>query len=445
MEAVMAESDSSTLATIDHRPRLSRLQGLLGDGALLLLSQPEAYRNSDVHHPYRQNSLMVYLTGFREPECALVVLGKPKEGKSVFAFVRPKDEVLELWEGKRLGVEQAQNMLPVDDAFEISSLWAKVPDLLSACDRVYYDLGIGVDQDRQFVDALKRHGSYTKKKSAVRIPVFDPAELAGQLRIVKQPEEIDRLKMAARITAKAFQGIFDVVRPGLTEKKIHGMLVAEFLAHGADSEAYESIVAGGTNACVLHYRDNDKMLYDGDLLLVDAGAQFDYYAADVTRTFPVGGKFTGIQREVYCHVLAAQAKAIAECRVGNNLEAIHDKAVDSIIDSLIELKLFKESKAEIKEKNLYKKFFPHGTGHWLGMDVHDSGAYRSGGQPVKLQEGMVFTVEPGLYFNPDDEGIASALRGIGVRIEDDILIVKNGCEVLTADIPKAIDQLENRL
>jgi Xaa-Pro aminopeptidase len=433
------------LPPIDYRARIARLSGLLDGGAYLALAQPMAYRNSTVEHPWRQESTLYYLTGFAEPDAALVVAPERAEGDRVHLFLREKDPERELWDGRRLGIAAAKTKLAIDHAHPFDMLWEKLPDLLAEAKKLWCSLGTSEAYDREIIRALNVHKArHGRRGLACRLPVFDAQYLAGRMRLRKEPEEIERLRRAAEATRSAYREVFKTVRPGQSERDVHGLLLKEFLAGGAEMEAYGSIVAGGANACVLHYRDNDQALRDGELLLIDAGGQLDYYACDVTRTFPVGKRFTPEQKALYEHVLDAQKVAIARAVVGSSLPQIHEAAIDRLVDGMLDLKLLSGSKAELIAKGAFRKYYPHGTSHWIGMDVHDVGVYQDLGKPVALEPGMYFSVEPGLYVDPSDATAPAGLRGVGVRIEDDVLVTSAGPEVVTHGIAKEVHELENR-
>jgi Xaa-Pro aminopeptidase len=436
---------TNQLTPIDYRDRLARLMSELGDGALLHVAPPPAIRNNTVEHTWRQESFLHYLTGFSEPEAAILVLPFKPEGQRVLLFLREKDPQAELWDGPRLGVAKAKATLAVDDALPISTLWDRLPDLLGDAARLYYALGLSAEADRKLIHALGQHKArHGKRNLSCKLPVFDALGVAGRLRLHKEPAEVERLRGAAAITRRAFAKVYATVAPGMSENQVHGLILGEFIAAGADMEAYGSIVAGGRNACVLHYRDNNGPLRDGELLLIDAGAQFQYYASDVTRTFPIGKRFSGEQKAVYEVVLEAQRRALGVAVPGSTLTALHKEAVQTIAEGLKHLGLAAGSADEIVETGAVRRYFPHGTSHWIGMDVHDVGVYSDGGQPVALEPGMYFSVEPGLYVDPGDERAPPGFRGIGVRIEDDCLITATGHEVVTAGIAKDVSELENR-
>jgi Xaa-Pro aminopeptidase len=433
------------LTPIHHRSRLDRIAPLTEGGALVALSQPTALRNSTVEHIWRQESFLYWLTGFEEPESALVVAPYRPEGQRYILFLRDKDPERELWDGRRLGVAGAKAKLAIDEAYPIGELWTRLPELMNGAKRVYYNFGVDETNDRRFLQALAAHKArFGKKGLAVKLPVYDASYPAGQVRLRKQPEEADRLRAAATATKKAYATVLPLIRPGMNERDVHGLLIGEFMKNGGEMEAYGSIVAGGANACVLHYRENNMPLKDGELLLIDAGTQYQYYASDVTRTLPVGKRFTPEQKDLYEIVLAAQKAAIHEARVGQTLKHIHDAAVDKLVDGLLTVKLLKGSKAEIVEKGTFRKYYPHGTSHWIGMDVHDVGQYQDGDAHVPLESGMYFSVEPGLYVDPADENAPPAFRGIGIRVEDDVMVTPSGPDVFTAGIAKEVHELENR-
>ena len=433
------------LSPIDYGARLARAGEALQGGALLVMAQPMAYRNSSVEHPWRQDSFFYYMTGLEEPEAALLVLPFKPAGERHVLFLRDKDPERELWDGRRLGVAEAKRKLKIDQAFPFSTLWQKLPDLLGEANALHCTLGQSPEYDREIIQALAVHKSrFGKKNLSCKIPLHDGLYVAGKLRLRKGPEEIERMRAAASATRKTYAKIYQTVRPGMSERDVHGLILGEFLSHGGEREAYGSIVAGGGNACVLHYRDNNMPLKDGDLLLIDAGSEFQCYASDVTRTFPVGKAFSPEQKAVYEIVLASQKAAIAKATVGSSLPQIHDEATAKLVDGLLALKLMKGSRDEIIAKGDHKRYYPHGTSHWIGMDVHDVGVYQEGGKPVRLETGMYFSVEPGLYFDPSDESVPAAFRGIGVRIEDDVLVTAAGPDVVTTGIAKEVRELENR-
>jgi Xaa-Pro aminopeptidase len=436
------------LLKIDYRARLENLASRLTHEAMLVMAQPEATRNSDVGHSYRQESFFHYLTGVSEPESALLVVPMHGEGKKFILFVRAKNSVSEQWEGRRLGVDGAKQQIPVDEVHPIDELWKHFVGYVKGHTKMNYCLGRDENADRELVAGLNAIRRTKPRFFDYKLPIVDSDFLAGEMRHKKGSEEIDRMAQAAKITESAFNLIYSRTRPGMNEKEVYGLILSEFLRAGADMEAYGTIVAGGNNACILHYVSNNMVLRDGDLLLVDAGAQLDYYASDVTRTFPVGKKFTSAQKALYEVVLDANKRAIERVQVGATIPEVHQHAVEVLVSGLLELKLLQGSKSEIIELGTYKKYYMHNTSHWLGMDVHDVGPYNveidGCWTPVKFEAGMVLTVEPGLYIPVDDESVPKDFRGIGIRIEDDILVTPAGHRNLTSGIPKEVVQLENR-
>jgi Xaa-Pro aminopeptidase len=431
------------LPEINFRSRLDRVISELNGQALLVMAQPLAYRNGTVESPWRQDSLFYYLTGFSETDAALLLLSHREQSEPrVILFVRDKDPHAELWNGVRLGVTAAKARLAIDEAYVWEDLWSKLPGLLSGASGLHYSLGVWHDYDRKVIEALRKHRSAGARNVQSLLAVSDPAVISGSLRIKKTSEEVARMKAAAQITAKAFARVLKDLRPGQTERSIHGTLVHEFLLGGADMEAYGSIVAGGNNACVLHYRDNNAVLHDGDLLLIDAGCQVDNYASDVTRTYPISGRFSHPQKALYSVCLEAQKKAINAAKPGASWVDVQDAAFRALTLGLIDVGLIKASVDEAIEKNLHKHFCPHGISHWIGLDVHDAGAYKSAGAPIAFEPGMYFSVEPGIYINSSDTSVPEEFRGIGIRIEDDVLITAEGNEVLTKDIAKEICDIE---
>jgi Xaa-Pro aminopeptidase len=431
------------LPEINFRERLDRVISQLGSDALLVTAQPQGYRNSTVESSWRQDSLFYYLTGFSETDAALLVLSHREVGAArVILFLRDKDPVAELWNGRRLGVKEAKNKLAIDEAYPVEELWLKLPGLLTGARRLRYSLGLWPDTDRKVIEALRKNKALNARQAAWIMPVSDSAELSASIRIKKESTEIARMRAAAAITRDGFKRVLSDLRPGQNERDVHASLLDSFLKGGAEMEAYGSIVATGNNACVLHYRDNNAPLKDGDLLLIDAGCQVDNYASDVTRTFPVNGKFTKAQRELYAVCLRSQKDAIAAAKPGATWMSVQDAAFKTLAQGLIDLGLIQLPLAEALEKNAHKKFCPHSISHWIGLDVHDAGRYMESGQPVVFERGMYFSVEPGIYIDENDESVPKEYRGIGIRIEDDVLITENGHEVLTDGIPKEISEIE---
>jgi Xaa-Pro aminopeptidase len=401
-------------------------------------SAPVFIRNNDVEHEYRQDSDLFYLTGFDEPESVAIVDAATRK---VTLFVRPRDRDREVWDGPRAGVDGAKLLFGADDSFVIAELDDKLPTLLQNHRRVYYRLGHNRKFDDRVLGAIDRVKARQRTGVSAPTEVVDPGTILHEMRLRKTVPEVEAMRTAARITREAHEIAMRRTRPGMHEYEVEALLLDTFRRHGSERPAYGSIVGSGPNACVLHYRKNDRRIHDGDLLLIDAGCEYGYYASDVTRTFPVGQAFSREQQAIYELVLEAQLKGIEATRPGANLDAIHALDVDIITRGLVRLGLLQGEPEKLIETEGYKRFFMHRTSHWLGMDVHDVGSYYEAGKPRPLEAGMVLTVEPGIYIAPDDASVPAEWRGIGVRIEDDVLVTPSGPEVLTAGIPKTVDEV----
>ena len=422
-----------------YQRRRAKLAAAMREGVAIVPAAPERTRNRDSHYPYRYDSYLYYLTGFREPEAALVVVaGEPV--KSVL-FCRDRDPEREIWDGFRYGPEAARAEFGFDEAHSVGKLDALMPELIADRGALYCHLGTDAAWDARVMGWINEVRGRARSGIAAPGEIKDVHALLDEMRLIKGPEELAVMRRAAAITAGAHRRAMRAARPGKAEFEIEAELLHEFRRHGAQAPAYPPIVASGEHACVLHYVRNDGMLQDGDLLLVDAGCELDGYAADLTRTFPVSGRFNGAQRGLYELVLAAQAAAIAAVKPGDAWDAPHRAAIEVLSRGLIELGLLSGSLDEVVETEAYKKFYMHRTGHWLGLDVHDAGGYKRGGKWRALEPGMVLTVEPGCYFRAGD-GVPERYAGIGVRIEDDVLVTEAGCEVLTRDAPKSISDIE---
>jgi Xaa-Pro aminopeptidase len=400
-------------------------------------SNAEILRNPDVTYPFRQESNFFYLSGFEEPESCLVIGG----GKMTL-FVRKRDLEKEMWEGERYGVEGAKQVFGADQAFLIEELDEKLPQLLKGSDQIFYRLGLDEGTDREVLKCMETHRRSLGRSGKSLPPLSDPAEVLGEMRIIKSKDEIEIMSKVCKLTALAHKTAMQKTRPGMNEFEIDALVDYEFRRHGSQRVGYGSIVAGGVNGACLHYRFNNQPLRDGELLLIDAGAELDYYTADITRTFPVGKKFTEAQGKAYDLVLKSQKEAIAMTKPGVTLPAIHKHVCQVLIEGLLSLGLLKGSADEIYKTLAYKRFYPHNTSHWLGMDVHDVGLYTAKGEPRPLEAGMVFTIEPGFYVQPGDHEAPAEYKNIGIRIEDDILVTPTGCEVLTRDVPKDREEIE---
>jgi Xaa-Pro aminopeptidase len=422
-----------------YQKRRAQLATAMRSGVAIIPTAPERARNRDAHYPYRFDSYFYYLTGFREPDAVLVVIAGAT-AKSIL-FCRDKDPEREIWDGFRYGPEVARATFGFDEAHSIQQLDALAPEFMADRGTLYCHLGADSGWDARVTGWL--NGVRGRARTGVRAPdeIKDVHGLLDEMRVIKSPEELAVMRRAAGITAGAHRRAMRAARPGRTEYEIEAELLHEFRRHGAQAPAYTPIVAAGERACVLHYVENDGELNNGDLLLIDAGCEVDGYAADVTRTFPVNGKFSGPQRDVYDLVLAAQSAAIAAVKLGNSWDAPHRAAVETLAQGMIDLKLLQGSLAGVMETEAYRKYYMHRTGHWLGLDVHDAGDYKRDGEWRVLKPGMVLTVEPGCYIRPGT-GVPERFAGIGIRIEDDVAVTDGGVEVLTNDAPKQIADIE---
>ena len=422
------------------RERRQALSQHAQGSAVIVAAHPEFIRNNDVSHSYRQDSNMFYLTGFEEPESILVF--RPGLTPETILFVRPKDVERETWDGFRYGPEGTEREYKVDKAYLISDFDKMIVDLLKPVDRIYYRWNISREFDDKMMNVLDRVRSSMGRTGRGHLPVMDSWELIGELRLKKSAYEIETMRKACEISAKGHIEALRFTKPGVNERHVHGVLVGKFLMEGATREGYGTIVASGAAATTLHYVFNDQPCRDGDLLLIDAGAEYQYYTGDITRTFPVNGKFTPVQKRVYQHVLDIQKKIMSEIKPGMLFKSMQERTIEALTDVMIELGLLKGSRASLIESLAFKKYYPHGVGHWLGMDVHDCGLHVLNGEPRKLEIGMAFTVEPGLYIPADDLTAPAELRGIGIRIEDNVVVTATGHENLTVLAPKEVSELE---
>lgn len=414
-----------------------------GGGVMLLPAADEKMRNADNEYPFRQDSDYFWLTGFEEPQGCALLFADPPPGKPGFVmFVRPRDPEREAWTGRRAGVEGAKAAYGADEAHPLAEMEAKLLEYLDHPGPLWFRLGRDREWDERVARLLARLRD--KERQGVRTPstLVDPGVAIHELRLVKSAHEIDRLRRAAEITAEAHLGAMRDGRPGAREYQVQSEIEYAFRRRGGSGPGYGTIVAAGPNACVLHYRAGDAVLHEGDLCLVDAGGEFRFYTADVTRTFPVSGTFSATQREVYEVVLAAQLEGLAAIRPGATVDGLHDRVARRLADGMVKLGLLEGSAEERVADGSYKRYYPHRTSHWLGMDVHDVGAYYQDGKSRALEPGMVLTMEPGLYIPPEDLNAPERLRGIGVRIEDDVLVTATDGENLTAAIPKAPGDVE---
>jgi Xaa-Pro aminopeptidase len=428
-----------------HAQRRRRLLEQMEGGVAVIATAAQHPRNGDNDFPFRPDSDFHYLTGFAEPNAVLVLCKGRKEGEQIL-FLQPRNREQETWTGRRLGVERAPAALCVDEAHPIEALEELLPKLLRGRDPLFFRTGVRPDLEARILAMVQTLRTRVRELNPAPARIIDPSTLLHEMRVRKDERELAAMREAARISTAAHVAAMRATAPGRNEYEIEALLEYEFRRRGATGPAYPCIVASGANATILHYHENARRMEAGELLLVDAGSEVDCLASDVTRTWPVGGRFTPAQRRIYEIVLAAQHAAIATVRPGAGFNEAHDAALRVLIGGLTELALLSGTFESILESKSYRRFYMHRTGHWLGMDVHDVGAYfregREGSEPRRLEPGMVVTVEPGLYFDEEDATVPAEYRGIGVRIEDDVLVTAAGHEVLTRDCPKEVAELE---
>lgn len=422
--------------------RRKRLMDIMSRGSIAILpAAPVKIRNRDVAFPYRPDSDFYYLTGFPEPAAVAVLIPERAQGEFI-VFCREKNPERETWEGPFAGLDGVCEHYGADDAFPISDIDEILPGLLEDKERIYYSMGEDSDFDQRVMKWV------SEVRSQVRRGVTAPGEfivlshIVHEMRLCKSRQELKVMQRAAKIGAAGHRRAMQVCRPGLKEFELEAELLHEFMRNGARAPAYPSIVAGGKNGCILHYTANTDVLKDGDLVLLDAGAEYDGYASDITRTFPVNGRYSGAQKEVYEWVLEAQSAAIEKAKPGNHWYDPHQAAVRVLTKGLVEMGILKGRPVKLVKDEAYKPFYMHRTGHWLGMDVHDVGVYKLDGEWRMLEPGMVLTVEPGLYLRAGTKGLAKRWWDIAVRIEDDVLVTKNGNETLSAEVPKTVAEVE---
>ncbi len=400
----------------------------------------EATRSNDTNYRFRQDSDFFYLTGFEEPEAIAVV--KPSETHRYALFVRPRDPEREIWDGRRAGVEGAMSEFGAEAAFPIAEFNSKLREILNDTDILYYRLGVNRELDDTIIREISAMRGWNRKPIHPPQTIVDPGSIIHEMRVVKTPEELEIMQTAADIAAEAHVEAMKAVRPGMQEYQIEALIEQVFRRRGAAGPAYTSIVGGGPNATVLHYINNDAELRDGDLLLVDAGAEYKGYASDITRTFPINGRYTKAQREIYDLVLKAQMSCVEMVRPGVTHEQLKRHSIEVLTEGMIELGLLKGEPEELIKEGKHEQFYMHGLGHMIGIDVHDVGKYYFGQESRALEPGVVMTVEPGIYISPETRDIPEQYLGIGVRIEDDVLCTNNGPKVLTSKVPKQADEIE---
>jgi len=426
----------------EFKKRRKALMDAIGKGNIALLpSAPRRPRNRDVDYPYRQDSDFYYLTGFNEDEAVAVFIPGRKQGEYIL-FCREFDETKALWEGAHAGLEGATRDYHADDAFPIDDLGEILPGLLENKEKVFYPMGRDSELDHRLFEWTNHIRDRSRSGVTAPTEFVSLEHVLHEMRLFKSPAEIALMKRAARVSAAAHCRAMRVCRSGLHEYEIEAEILHEFLRAGLRAAAYPSIVASGANACILHYTTNQDRLKEGDLLLIDAGAECDHYAADITRTFPVSGRFSEPQKILYQLVLDAQYAALEQVKPGVPWHRAQEAAVEVLTKGLVRLGILSGKPAKLIKDEAYKKYYMHRIGHWLGMDVHDVGSYKINGEWRLLEPGMVLTIEPGLYIHPSCSDVDEKWRGIGIRIEDDVVVTAEGCEILTADVPKEIADIE---
>lgn len=421
-----------------RRKQLMRLMGK--DSIAIVPTTPELVRNRDVEFPYRADSDFYYLTGFSEPEAVAVLIPGRPHGEFLL-FCRERDPTMETWVGPRAGTEGAVDDYGADDAFPIADIDDILPGLMEDREQVFYTMGARPEFDKSVMEWVRRIREGNRRGARTPDKFIALEHLLHDMRLYKNRAEVRAMRKAAKVACSGHMRAMQACRPGMYEYEIEAELLHEFRRAGM-VPAYPSIVGGGENGCILHYTRNGDRLEDGDLLLIDAGAEYDCYASDVTRTFPVNGRFTAAQKALYDVVLAAQKAAIRQVRAGNHWNAPHVAAVRTLTRGLLKLGILKGRLADLIRKDAYRRFYMHRTGHWLGMDVHDVGDYKVGGEWRVLEPGMVLTVEPGLYIPAGSRGVAKKWWNIGIRIEDDVLVTRDAPEVLTEAAPKTVAEIE---
>ena len=426
---------------INYSERRSKLASkVLEDSAIIVSSATVKTRVSDTDYAYRQDSNFYYLSGYEEPESLLLI--RPSKKEQFIIFCRDRDPLREQWDGFRTGQDGAIELYDADASYSINSLDQIMPNLLEGIKNIYFSMSAPSNVDLKITHWLEEIRKNTRAGAEPPQNLLSLDSILHEMRLIKEDHEMDLMKKAADITTEAHIRAMQAVTPGMFEYQLEAEYLYAFNKNGARSPAYNSIVGGGNNSCILHYVENNAELNDGDLVLVDAGCEYQYYASDVTRTFPVNGKFSPEQKEIYSIVLEAHKQSMEQAQPGNKWNLMHEKSVEVIVEGLLSIGLLKGSKEENIEKGTYSKFYMHRIGHWLGMDVHDVGSYKNDGDWRELEEGMVMTIEPGIYVLDNLEDVEDKWKGIGVRIEDNVVITDSGFEVLTPDVPRTIEDVE---
>ncbi len=424
-----------------HESKRKAFMQKIKGGAAIFPSALSAMRTHSTEYKYHQDSNFYYLTGFEEPGTICVIAPDHPEHQYAL-FVRPRAPEREVWTGKRVGVEGAKEDFGADAAYPIEEFDEKILEYLNKADRLYYSFGLDEAFNRKIIELLKQYRRRRLREGTGPYVVIDPVEILAEMRLIKDYEELSRIRRAIEISIEAHIAVMKAVCPGMYEYELEGLIDSIFRKNGANCPAFETIVASGANATILHYTANDRQIQDGDLVVIDAGCEYKYYNGDITRTFPANGKFTNIQREVYQLVLDVQLEIIESIRPGVSIGEPYQKATEMLTEAMLKLGLLEGKKEELIKEDKQKQFYPHRIGHMLGIDVHDMAKTREGEEYKTFQPGMVMTVEPGLYIAPDSKNVPPKYLGIGVRIEDNVLVTESGCEVLTAKVPKTIDEIE---
>lgn len=417
------------------------LHQMVDNSVAIFFSAPEVVRSNDTHYPYRQNSDFWYLTGFTEPESVFLLLKKSANEYKTILFNRTKDPLAETWTGYRLGQVEALQQVKVDEAYPFTDITEKLPAIINGFQSLYH-----ASQLYQYADNIIDNLMTELRKGVrnnYRTPntIIDWRPIIHEMRLIKSDYEIGMMRKAGKITAQGHMRAMQICKPNMYEYQLEAEILHEFTLHGARYPSYNTIVGSGNNGCILHYENNSDLLKDGDLVLIDAGCEYQYYAGDITRTFPINGKFTTAQKEIYNIVLQSQLTAIKLFKPGISIKEVNEHVIRIMVEGLIKLNILNGNLEQLIEQKAYSQFYMHGLGHWLGIDVHDVGDYKTIGRERKLEPGMVITIEPGLYINKDAD-VPNQYKGIGIRIEDNILITQNGNEILTSDAIKSPDNIE---
>lgn len=422
------------------KKRRKKVLAQMKNAALIVAAHPEQIRNDDVHQSYRQDSNLYYLTGFEEPESFLML--RPGKSPESVMFVRQKNLERETWDGFRYGPVGAQKEFLIDEVYPIEEFETKAVELLKGYEEVYYRLFKNPEADHKFQNVLLQLKRATGRSGYGLLTIKDADLFLGEFRLKKDSDDLANQRKACEISAAAHVAAMKFTKPGVNERQVQAVMSNTFFMSGSARVGYPYIIASGNSATTLHYNFNDQECKSGDLLLIDAGAEFNYYSGDITRTFPVNGRFSAAQKKVYEGVLRIQKELISYIKPGIFFKDLHEMGADRLTDLMFELGLLSGRKEDVMKANEHRKYYPHGIGHWLGMDVHDSGRYMISDEPRPIEEGMCFTIEPGLYIPANDMSAPEQYRGIGVRIEDNIVVTKNGCDNLTSGVPKEVDEIE---